>query len=1134
MNKKLQSIFKQALALFMVLCSVWGWGQVVTAYTGNFNNSTGASGSYSADVTVTLASQQWLASYAYHGSGEFRLGRNNDAYVPSKFMSSTSGSSIEMLWDISNVKSISFTNTKSYGTVANWYIFESIDSGANWQSVASGTYSVGTFSYTATTPKSSARYAFVITSAKVSDDPRTVLTTVTINTETVTSPFITMGSNSLSEFTYVEGNGPSPEQSFTVTGTNLSSDITATAPANWEVSATSGSGFSTTATLPASGGTVYTRLVSDLTVNPSYSGNIALTSSGATPLNVAVSGSVTPMPVIPVVTPSAQTGTVGIAFNYQIFATENPNSYVLASGSLPLGLTLDTTTGIISGTPTSAGTFTANITATNAAGTSAPAAIEITIGKGTQIAALNDINATVGASAITLPATTDAGLTITYSSNNTAVADVTGNTLSIGSVGSATITATAAETADYFAFTDDFMVTVNTAIVYTKISSLSELSDGEYVVVSDGTNAMNNTVSSNKLQTTVVTVNSNSIINPDDTIVWIIETDNANVKTLRNKASNTFVSGGGSNTNIALASTVSGNGQKWEASIINSLFRLTNQSQTSRALIYNGSVFGQYATSNGSGYFDLELYKKEAVPTLITWNGTAWSNTTGPDASMPAIIDGDYAGPAITAQSLTVNAGKTLTVNSYVSAGNVTNNGNIIVADGANFVQTGTFTAGAESSFKVRKDTKPVKRLAYINWSSPMNGSAQTLKQFSYGKKEDGTNQSATGTVDNRFFSYNNNAFVGVTATSTFNTGAGYLIRTPNDFTTTPQIFQAQFEGTTPNSGTISYDHSAIAGDFVMLGNPYPSSLSISDFLASNAGTTGTVYVWNSQAEMNESGQYTGTNYNTYSATGEVPVGSMNGYIPVGQAFFVERDGITNPFVFNNDMRRTSENGVFSKNATSDRFWLQLSNTTGSSSQMLIGFNNTASNQFDKGFDAVLLGSNADAIFTTVEDKNLVIDTHGAFTSDDNFVLNANLSKTGNYTLGVIKTDGVFSNGQQVWLKDLSTGVTTLISEQPYSFNAAAGIIKDRFVLQFKPGGTLATDSALKGNLTLFSSNGEVYAKANQNITGIEIYEMSGKLIAAVKSSQKEVSLRVAFKGVVVAKVTLVDGFVQTKKLMLK
>src|SRR5690606_25541961 len=69
------------------------------------------------------------------------------------------------------------------------------------------------------------------------------------------SPTIMADGSPLSTFTYVEGNGPSAEQSFTVTGANLSSNITVTAPVNWEVSATSGSGYNTTATLPAAGGT---------------------------------------------------------------------------------------------------------------------------------------------------------------------------------------------------------------------------------------------------------------------------------------------------------------------------------------------------------------------------------------------------------------------------------------------------------------------------------------------------------------------------------------------------------------------------------------------------------------------------------------------------------------------------------------------------------------------------------------------------------------------------------------------------------------------------------------------------------------------------------------------------------------
>lgn len=105
------------------------------------------------------------------------------------------------------------------------------------------------------------------------------------------TPSISANPSSLSGFTYVSGSGPSASQSFTVSGNNLSSGITVTAPANFEVS-TNNSTFSNTVSLPVSGGTVYARLVSGLAAN-SYSGNISLSSTGATTQNVAVSGSVT-------------------------------------------------------------------------------------------------------------------------------------------------------------------------------------------------------------------------------------------------------------------------------------------------------------------------------------------------------------------------------------------------------------------------------------------------------------------------------------------------------------------------------------------------------------------------------------------------------------------------------------------------------------------------------------------------------------------------------------------------------------------------------------------------------------------------------------------------------------------------
>lgn len=71
-----------------------------------------------------------------------------------------------------------------------------------------------------------------------------------------------------------------------------------------------------------------------------------------------------PAPVV--TTPASFTVEVGTAFSYQVVATNNPTSYTAVQ--LPTGLTISST-GLISGTPTTVQTTAPQISATNAGGT---------------------------------------------------------------------------------------------------------------------------------------------------------------------------------------------------------------------------------------------------------------------------------------------------------------------------------------------------------------------------------------------------------------------------------------------------------------------------------------------------------------------------------------------------------------------------------------------------------------------------------------------------------------------------------------------------------------------------------------------------------------------------------------------
>ena len=113
------------------------------------------------------------------------------------------------------------------------------------------------------------------------------------------SPTTTVSATTLSNFTYVVGNGPSAFQSFNVSGSNLTANLVVTPPTNYEISQTSGGTYSSSAIdlTPTSGSVastpIYVKLKAGLTVGNYNSETISVASTGVAAKTVTLSGSVT-------------------------------------------------------------------------------------------------------------------------------------------------------------------------------------------------------------------------------------------------------------------------------------------------------------------------------------------------------------------------------------------------------------------------------------------------------------------------------------------------------------------------------------------------------------------------------------------------------------------------------------------------------------------------------------------------------------------------------------------------------------------------------------------------------------------------------------------------------------------------
>lgn len=544
--------------------------------------------------------------------------------------------------------------------------------------------------------------------------------------------------------------------------------------------------------------------------------------------------------------------------------------------------------------------------------------------------------------------------------------------------------------------------------------------------------------------------------------------------------------------------------------------------------------------------------------TTTTWAITppettpAWDNGE-PNNETAAVIAAPFTSinigeGSLNAYSLSITNNATVTISSGISVlliGGLTvdSGSSITFENNSNLIQEGTANLNS-GNIIIKRNSSLLKRLDYTLWSSPVTGS-QTLLNFS------------PLTLSNRFYTYttyeaivapavtsNTNKYTVVDpSTTTFDVAKGYLIRMPNNHpATTATNWAGTFTGV-PNNGdyTFTMVDGGVGNRFNLVGNPYPSPISAVDFVAANsANITGTLYFWR-KTNNALSPSYCSWSSLGFTTNGEAEVYDLNDIIQTGQGFFVEGSGSGTALNFTNSMRvNNAANQIFRNSNTTNtvenhRIWLNVTSTSGSFSQALVGYCTNATQDFDAGIDGRYINDGDIALTSLIGSDRYAIQGRALpFTATDVVPLNFKATSAGSYTIALDHVDGLFANTTQpIYLKDNLTNTSHDLQLGGYTFACTAGTFADRFEIIYQS--QLANPTFTANPVVIYSqNNGFVVNSGNFTMSTIKVFDISGRLIeekSGINASQTTI-LGGLTNEVLLVQVTSEDGTVVTKKVI--